>query len=224
MPLKIVENQITFTATRGNEIPLRLSVEEFAESLCEEGFALGERLSVTPSPDRKCVILSGYFIGEKAWQDAWESENISIRESKRMMLRKFRGEPSVLCLQRSIAEPVPSCRCKGGMPTLLDIWCTPSSRCPPLLCGKGGIFPYYKLPLSYETRTRLSEWHSAASSICKMWDWDHGLAPYRKWAKQQLHSKTSDLSRFAYELSRVVTKETGIKTRAFCPPLHPFRL
>jgi hypothetical protein len=198
-------------------------LEHLARELCRYGYIIGDSMMVEFGEDPRTVWLSAYFTGKDAWKTALKDERDHVGfhlEEARLVAR---GEPRILRLKPPRPAPVPSCKCPKSAKPPLDLWCTPESKCPPLLCSEGGVVEYYKLPLSFESIQRLELWQRTVTNIAQLrLALDH--EPYEKWAAKELRSKTSWIGKESKSLATDLTKELGRKVRAFRPPVDLMRL
>jgi hypothetical protein len=216
--------RISFDCRSKDSASLVFEVNQLADQLRYFGYALGKGLHVVRGEDPREVNLTAYFTGRDAWAVAQKDERDHLGFHMECVLKDTRGSPRVTELKVRSGEPIPSCDCGRKAKPALDLWCTPESDAPPLLCSEGGVVEFYKLPLSMESLERLDMWRKTCIPIAKLHLDDLGDGPYDRWAGSQLASKTSWIGREAAALAKLLTKELGRKVRAFRPPANVMRL
>jgi hypothetical protein len=215
--------EITFRPKRGEEDYIHSVTAQFLSELLDHGYILGEGRSVYYAPDKKRVVVRAYFTGRDAWRVAQKDHRGLIQMHWKSIKESSTRPPSVIELKRPWGSPVPSCKCKRGAKPALDLWCTPESQCPPLLCSKGGVVEFYKLPIDPETLRMARLWERVVRQMAGL-AFDVFEHPHRDWAKQQLYDHSSWITGEAKRLATVLSVELGREVRAFCPPVHIFRL
>jgi len=198
-------------------------LEHLAEDLCRYGYAIGQHMVVEFGEDPREVWLSAYFTGRDAWKTAWADERDHLSLHRDGVRSASRGEPRHVDLKPPRPTPVPSCKCPKNARPPLDLWCTPMSKCPPLMCSKGGVIEFYKLPLSHESIRRLNTWQETVSAVAGL-KVAIGDRPYEKWAGKELASRSSWIGKESLSLARALSKELGRKVQAFGPSVDLMRL
>lgn len=208
------------------------------ETMRERGYILGEEMAFWIDGDWGHVNAIAAFIGEHACEAALEDESV-----KKMLCDSHEKPAGRISFAQAMASakefeigklefarlagnsPLPCCNCPRGSTGPLDLWCTPWSKAPPLLCSEGGVVEYWRLGLSELMYYQLNEWREsveplvllAVNSVTRD-------LPSGKQAARLLRDKRSWVSKASIALAKDVSKEIGRPVRAFCPPYHVFRL
>lgn len=219
MTLKLVLTQVAFRSLDENPEPLEFDVAQFLGELQRQGFALRSGASTVRAADGRTILLTANMIGDRAWVDAWSKPHEAFRFNKECIRRQSDGTPVVRVFRKSVSRPFPTCRCRGGKPLALQVWSTPGSGCPPLLCADRGVFPMYRLGLSRDTVHKLFEWNEVVALTASLAGPLENRIPYGSWGAKELHSKRSWINREATQLAERVHAETGIKASATVPPM-----
>lgn len=216
--------RISFGCRLKDPESLLFEVDQLAGQMRLYGYVLGEGLHVGRGEDPREVNLTAYFIGKDAWTLAQKDERDHVGFHLECALKQTRGTPRVTELKRSREGPVPVCTCGAKARPALELWCTPETDCPPLLCSKGGVVEMYRLPLSVDSLLRLDRWRTACIPIAKLHLDEIGDGPYDRWASSQLKSKSSWIGRESIALAKLLTKELGRAVRSCHPPADLMRL
>jgi hypothetical protein len=224
----ITEHLIKFTAKRPStpQTGLHFQVAFMANQCDKYGYFVGTGNALWRDPaDARVVWARWVMTGVDAFKYLWtkDSRLNDDMDPRRDVREGIAREPEVIKLKP--AETRYSCKCKVGSTPALDLWCTPSSLYPPLLCSKGGVIPMYRLPLSFGTLVLLEKWNRCATAIARL-----GLLLDEKRnadihafmnSQQEPASTYAKLTRAAQD---AVEKETERKVNVFWPPYHLFRL
>jgi hypothetical protein len=215
--------RISFHTRSKVAFDLVFHLEGLGRELFRYGYVIGKHLTVECGEDPQEVFLSAYFTGKDAWKTAQKDERDHVEFHLKEARSASRGEPRMISLKPPRPTPVPSCKCSKSAKPPLDLWCTPSSKCPPLMCSEGGVIEFYKLPLSAQSIDDLNTWREAAATVATLGD-DIGEGPYEKWASKELASRTSWIGKESKRLAASLSRELGRKVRPFHPPVDLFRL
>lgn len=215
--------QLTWTAKAGSIIPAQSAVQSTRDSLEEAGYILGSDSYVHVESNRRDVHLFAWFIGVGAWKHALaESEREfdetcqSIFSLDDFMLRS--RVPRVRDWTKGSHRPISWCRVPLKQSVRLRVVATPSTKAPPLIAAEHGVIGIWSLPLTRGTRERLRDWNTQAQHVTALvgigFD-DESLC--QAWAERMLTSKKAPLVKEAFDLARVVKKETGHPTEVAYP-------
>lgn len=214
--------EITYRVKPGCADAARVDLGLLVRPLWANGYILGSNWSVRLNRQQTQASLFAYFTGHDAWNTFQHDPGSGGELSIEALSRDTVGTPRVAEHKRPWGGPVPACKCRKGERPPLDLWCTPRSKCPPLMCSKGGVIPYYALPMQGLTRFQLHQWHIAAQSLACIFLDSQSL--YRQMAEKELNDPKSVLSRESVRLAHEASAQLGRKVVARCPPIHLFRL
>lgn len=189
------------------------------------GYFVGSDSSVWRDPHDKRVIWAHWTMtGSDAWKHLWAAQLDPADLDARNHLRgELACDPEVVKLMPSRTHY--SCKCSAKTSPALDLWCTPRSMYPPLLCSKGGAIPMYRLHLSPPTLVLLGMWNDLArviSDIGTRFDRSE-TADFRQFLISQ-KSETSSYFKITRQTRDAVEKETGRKVNIFDRPYSIVRL
>lgn len=215
--------RIVFRSKAKLALDLVFELEHLASELCRFGYTIGEHSTVEFGEDPRTVWLSAYFTGRDAWRTALRDQRDHLAFHLKGVRAAARSDPRVLRLKAPRPTPVPSCKCPASAKPPLDLWCTPRTKCPPLMCSEGGVIEFYKLPLSMDSIGRLEQWQRTVTHVAEHYlQFDDG--PYEKWAERELSLRRSWIGRESQRLASDLTKELGREVRALRPPVDLMRL
>jgi hypothetical protein len=221
---KLIPTQILYRSDRKNATYILSHVQQALDAMWDEGYVLGTDQSAWIEPGHAQVVGTAIFIGEDAWAAAQVSESFSLKLAlQEKSVRRAYVEARMLAREDG---GLPVCRCEPGSTPPLDLWCTPKSKAPPLLCSEGGVVQYWKLPLSDSLKYDLNRWRHITERLANMaLEYEPvDRCPYHEQATAWLADPNSWISGFSKSLAQRTEAELGRKVRAFNPPYHPFRL
>lgn len=219
--------KITFETKPSKIKDLRFHVVRWSSELTYYGFALSQGLSIH-AHGASGVSVVGHFVDKAA---ARAAITVTAHES---VAEVFEDVQKLLSCKPTV-EPIwvdggiPTCRCGAKRPPPLNLWGTPMSEAPALLCSKGGTVPCYKYAITEQTWRRMRNWNKAVQSLGRLYFISGGGAPgfapeISRVAKKMLHAKNGIVAKESKELARELSEQIGRKVQAFVPPVHIFKL
>lgn len=197
----------------------------FMSDLARLGYIIPRGSSVfRDAADRRLTRCHLVMTGRGAFVHAWSrdkrlEDNAFLEDLKESVA----APPQVVELRRG--RQYHSCRCPRRDRPSLELWCTPQSDYPPLMCSKGGCIAMYRLPLSDVTCWMLEEWNVMAKGLASIeLDIELGSdSPSPQWSRflqRQTGSRGSDFQKLSARVARRVEKETGRKVNVHKSPFH----
>lgn len=221
----IILQRITFRPRKGEADWVFGNVRTLADQMLVGGYILGTSMGVHQNADGTGVSLTAYFTGRGAWRAVTRDTRDGVRTDLETIAKATLGEPIVEVLRRPGSVPAPSCRCKRTSKPPLDLWCTPHTEAPPLLCSLGGIIEYYRLPIPDRLLGDLNRWNIETRAIGSLYlnlDSDFKRPSFR-WAERHLNDPNSAVNLEAKRLAKALTKHVHRKVLTHCPPVHLMR-
>lgn len=178
-----------------------------------------------PSSDHR-VVGRWVMTGRGAFRHAWAKEQryqFPFDNGRKEIEPLLKSPPQVVQLRQSSSYV--SCRCRVGAKPPLNLWCTPSSDYPPLMCSKGGCIPMYRLPLTLETCYLLDEWKSLASTLASIatsvWKMP---GSWEAFERAETSDTRGEFRTLTLKVAAEVERETKRTVNAFANPYHIMKL
>ncbi len=162
------------------------------------------------------VSIHAWFVGPGAWKAALIEHHTGPDGGGVFSINDFglrTVEPKIIDRTKGLRRPGWTIRGSLRNNPELVIRADAGLMTPPLISADHRLIPLWNLGLTHDTRIALHTWNVQARAVALLAPAFEDEGIYRKWAKQQLYQKRSELALEAKRLASLVTKESGFTVR-----------